>query len=158
MRRVLITGMSGTGKSTVIRALRECGCDAVDLDEGYVVEQPDGTQLWNDLLVGWLLDAERSEVLFVAGCEENMVDFLPRFDSVILLSAPTPVILERLATRTGNDFGKSEEERARVLWDIETIEPVLRRIADHEIVTTAPVDEVVEAILWLSGGPVASEA
>jgi dephospho-CoA kinase len=155
MRRVLITGMSGTGKSTVIQALRECGCDAIDLDEGYVVQQDDGTQLWNELLVGWLLDADRGEVLFVAGCEENMIDFLPRFDSVILLSAPTEVILDRLERRINNDFGKSEEQRAKILWDIENVMPLLRRIADHELVTTSPVDEIVEAILWLSDGPVA---
>ena len=84
-----------------------------------------------------------------------MIDFLPRFDSVILLSAPTEVILERLERRTNNDFGKSEEQRAKILWDIENVMPLLRRIADHELVTTSPVDEIVEAILWLSDGPVA---
>lgn len=154
-RHVLITGMSGTGKSTVIRALAEAGCEAVDLDNGYMVVAEDGTQLWNDMLVTWLLDADKGDVLFVAGCEENMVDFLPRFDSVILLSAPREVIIQRLQTRVGNDFGKDPLEQAKVLFDLETIEPVLRRIADHEIVTTAPLDEVVEAILWLSAGPVA---
>lgn len=154
-RHVLITGMSGTGKSTVIEALAAAGCEAVDLDRGYVVVAEDGTQLWNDMLVTWLLDADKGDVLFVAGCEENMVDFLPRFDSVILLSAPREVILERLGSRTGNDFGKDPVQRAKILFDLETIEPVLRRIADHEIVTTAPLDEVVEAILWLSAGPVA---
>ena len=154
-RHVLITGMSGSGKSTVIRALRDAGCEAVDLDEGYTVVADDGTQLWNDMLVGWLLAADKGDVLFVAGCEENMVDFLPQFDCVILLSAPRDVILDRLAERTGNDFGKDPVERAKVLFDLETVEPVLRRIADHEIVTTAPLDEVVEAILWLSAGPMA---
>lgn len=39
MRRILITGMSGTGKSTVIEHLGSMGFKAVDLDDGYWCEQ-----------------------------------------------------------------------------------------------------------------------
>ena len=56
--------------------------------------------------IGRLLDAEDVEVLFVAGCEENQVRFHPRFDLIILLSAPAGVLAERRASRTGNSFGR----------------------------------------------------
>ena len=41
-------------------------------------------------------------MLFIAGCEENQVRFHPRFDRIILLSAPAPAMIERLSARTGN--------------------------------------------------------
>ena len=41
-------------------------------------------------------------MLFVAGCEENQVAFHPRFDLIILLSAPAEVLL-RQARDLDND-------------------------------------------------------
>ena len=66
-------------------------------------------------------------------------------------SAPTPVIVERLATRTNNPYGKHPEDLARILGDIETVEPLLRRGASVEIDTSAPLERVVETILRLVG-------
>jgi hypothetical protein len=60
-------------------------------------------------------------------------------------------LLERVATRTDNPYGKSGEERRRVLEDVETVEPLLRRVADHEVVTTAPLEEVVARVLRVVG-------
>ncbi len=151
MKRVLLTGMSGTGKSRAVSALVQQGYWAVDLDDGWCDMQPDGRQLWREGAVDELLSAEGSDVLFVAGCEENMGGFLPRFDSVILLSAPTDILLERLATRTNNPYGKAADERRRILEDIDTVEPMLRAVADHEIQTTQSPDEVVAAILKVVG-------
>ena|SRR5215831_14201904 len=61
---------------------------------------PDGRQRWGEDAIDQLLAAEDAEVLFVAGCEENQVRFLPRFDLIILLSALAEVLVERLASRT----------------------------------------------------------
>lgn len=99
MRRVLITGMSGTGKS------------------------------------------------------ENQVKFHPRFDHIVLLSAPADVLTGRLATRTNNPFGKSPEEFRRFLADLREVEPRLRAIADCEIDTSGPLPEVVRAVLHAVGAP-----
>ena len=48
MRRVLLTGMSGTGKSTVIRALSARGFKAVDTEDGWCELLPDGRQRWRE--------------------------------------------------------------------------------------------------------------
>jgi len=50
--------------------------------------------------------------LFVAGCEENQVVFHRRFDVIILLSPPPQILIERLASRTSNTYGKSPGELA----------------------------------------------
>ena len=108
-RRVLVCGMSGTGKSTIAAELLARGHRAVDVDQGYVVPTDDGRQLWDEPRIEALLDAP-DELLFVLGLEENGVRLLPRFDAVVLLSAPVEVLTERLATRTTNPFGKDPAE------------------------------------------------
>ncbi len=151
MKRVLLTGMSGTGKSAVVRALTTRGYKAIDTDDGWCDLLPDGRQLWREGAIETLLATEDTDILFVAGCEENQVRFHPRFDHVILLSAPVETLTERLATRTSNPFGKTPAELRRILADVEQIEPLLRQRADHEIRTTAPLAEVVTTILGIVG-------
>jgi shikimate kinase len=141
--------MSGTGKSSVVLALAARGYKAVDTDDGWSEPLPDGRQQWREDAIDRLLDTEDADVLFVAGCEENQAQFHPRFDHIVLLSAPVETLLERVATRTGNPYGKSPDDLSRILDDLENVEPLLRRVADHEIRTTAPLDEVVEDVLRL---------
>lgn len=149
MPRVLVTGMSGTGKSTLLRALAEHGYATVDTDE-------DGWCEWSAREAGWvwreermrqLLARDRSELLVVSGCVSNQGRFYPQFDEIILLTAPTEVIVQRLAERTTNTYGKQPHELAEVLGYIDTVEPLLRRGATLEIDTSAPLAAVVAAVL-----------
>jgi shikimate kinase len=94
---------------------------------------------------------EEGETLFVSGCATNQVRFYSQFDAIVLFSAPAEVLIERLATRTNNPYGKHPDELAEVLGYLETVEPRLRRSATDEIDTRAPLDEVVAAVLRLSG-------
>jgi dephospho-CoA kinase len=151
VKRVLLTGMSGTGKSSAVTALAARGYKAVDTDDGWCEPLPDGRQRWRENAIEQLLDTEDTGVLFVAGCEENQVRFHPRFDVIILLSAPAEVLAERLASRTGNPYGKTPGELRRVFDDLRTVEPRLRKAADYEIRTTMPLDDVVAAVLRLTG-------
>jgi dephospho-CoA kinase len=150
VKRILLTGMSGTGKSTVIRALAARGYKAIDTDDGWCEPLPDGRQQWRADAIAELLATEDAPVLFVAGCEDNQVQFHPRFDHIVLLSAPAEVLAGRLAARTGNPYGKAPGELDRIMADLRMVEPLLRRVADHEISTTMPVDEVVTAVLRLA--------
>ena len=149
MKRILVTGMSGTGKSSVVQELVARGFKAVDTDDGWCEPQPDGRQLWREDAIQALLNTEDAEVLFLAGCEENQVKFHSQFDHIVLLSAPVETLVNRLATRINNSYGKDPEERRRFLHDVVTIEPLLRRAASHEIQTTVPVHEVVTSLLHL---------
>lgn len=165
MKRVLLTGMSGTGKSSVITALAAHGCKAVDLDSDDFSEwvqvsadadtagtpvEPNRDWLWREDRVQALLATEDADTLFVSGCAANMGRFLPQFDHVILLSAPAQVMVQRLATRTNNPYGKRPNEVTRVLELVETVEPLLRKAADDEIETSIPLGEVVAIVLHLT--------
>jgi dephospho-CoA kinase len=161
MKKVLITGMSGTGKSALIQELSARGYKSVDTDyDGFseLVDGPDDQLtglfngqdwVWREDCIHQLLSTEDAEVLFVSGCAPNQWKFYREFDYVVLLSAPPSVIVERLATRTGNPYGKDPDEVARVLLLQQTIEPRLRSVADLELDTSAPLDEVVASVLRL---------
>ncbi len=151
MKRVLLTGMSGTGKSSVIHALADLGYKAIDTDDGWCEQLPDGRQRWREDAIAILLATEDADVLFVAGCEENQARFHPQFDRIILLSAPIQTMTQRLADRTCNPFGKTRGDLGRVLSDTQNVEPLLRQVADHEISTTMPLGDVVRAILRFVG-------
>ena len=85
----------------ITRDLVTRGYPAIDADDGWTLPQPDGTLRWDEVAITRLLDTDGTDVLFFAGCEENMVAFLPRFDIVVLLSAPRDVIVHRIADRSG---------------------------------------------------------
>ena len=162
MKRVLLTGMSGTGKSTVISDLAARGYQAVDADcddfsEWVVVDDDAGTPgspveadrdwVWREDCIQTLLSTADADFLFLSGCAANMGKFLPQFDHVILLSAPDEVIVARLHTRTNNSYGKQPDEVARVLDLRATVEPLLRKGAGYEIDTSAGRAEVVASVL-----------
>ncbi len=119
---VLITGMSGTGKSAALAELARRGHRVVDTDYGGWIEDvrlPDGSvePLWNEERIDALLSGHSDGALFVVGTVANQGKFYPRFDAVVLLSAPLDVILERVGTRESNPYGKTDvraqEDRRR---------------------------------------------
>jgi len=149
---VLVTGMSGTGKSAALAELARRGHQVVDTDYGeYSEEVPSSDaggweQLWREDRIEALLNGHDRGVLFISGSVSNQGKFYPRFDAVVLLTAPANVILERVASRESNAFGKRDAERDRILYDLATVEPLLRAGATAEIDTRAPLDEVVDGL------------
>jgi dephospho-CoA kinase len=157
MTAVLVTGMSGTGKSTALAELARRGHRVIDTDDdGWSEEVPHAVrgreQLWREDRMDALLAEPADGTLFVSGCVANQGTFYPRFDAIVLLSVPVDVLLDRVATRSTNDFGKSDVERALILSDLREIEPLLRAGATAEIDTRKPVGEVADLLESIAGG------
>jgi dephospho-CoA kinase len=155
MAKVLVTGMSGTGKSAALQALGERGHRVVDTDTSQWsrwVILPDGAPdwIWREDAIAALLAGHRQGHLFVAGCKTNQGQFYPHFDHIALLSAPADILLARIAARTGNPYGKSAAERDLILRDIAEVEPLLRATATVEIDATAPLPQVVRQLEGLT--------
>jgi shikimate kinase len=152
MRRVLVTGMSGTGKSSALAELARRGFRTVDTDApGWSewagdVEGGAGERLWHEGRMDRLL-AEDGATLYVSGCVSNQGRFYDRFDAVVLLSAPAETILERIESRTTNDYGKAPAEREAILAHLGWVEPLLRGSCTHEIDARRPLPQVVDALV-----------
>ena len=160
MVAILVTGMSGTGTSTALAELARRGFTVADTDydgfsvETWSAEESRPEQVWREERIDDLLARHEEhapdEPLFVSGCVSNQGTFYPRFAAVVLLSAPADVLLERLATRATNDFGKSGDERERILADLAAVEPLLRASASEEIDTRAPVRAVADRLVEIA--------
>ena len=152
VRKVLVTGMSGVGKSTVLAALESRGFDVVDTDEPGWTEWSDAQQghVWREPRIVELLGGDRDVALFVSGTVSNQGRFYSSFDAVVLLSAPVHVLLGRIDARTTNDYGKTSLERAMILDDLANIEPLLRAGCTHELDAGRPLDEVVADLIAIA--------
>jgi shikimate kinase len=128
MPRVLVTGMSGAGKSTILKGLARRGHTVVDTDyDGWVLA--DGR--WDEPRMRDLLAGVGNIV--VSGTVENQAVFYDQFDHVVLLSVPLETLFERVTTRTSNPYGSRPEEREEIERYVETVEPQLRRGASIEL-------------------------
>ncbi|TQS41360.1 AAA family ATPase [Cryptosporangium phraense] len=145
MARILVTGMSGAGKTSLLEALRARGYLTVDTDyDGWT--GPDGR--WNEPRMARLL-AEHADVV-VSGAVDNQGRFYDRFEHVVLLSAPVSVLLERVRRRSTNPYGRTPEQRAEIEGYVRSVEPLLRRRATLELDSRRPLIELVAAVERLS--------
>ncbi len=158
-----MTGISGTGKSSALAELGRRGYRVVDTDDpGWReyredVEPSDelrlGEWLWVEGKIAALLDSDDGRSLFVQGCVRNQSKFYDRFDAVVLLSAPADVILDRVARRTTNEYGKTPVERAMIVADLAEIEPLLRKGCTHELDASRPLADIVAGLTAIASRP-----
>jgi dephospho-CoA kinase len=162
MARVLVTGMSGTGKSTVLAELADRDIPTVDTDYGdWSQEVPDPTgrglmQVWRAERINLLLETHASTPLVVSGTVSNQGQFYDRFEAVVLLTAPVDVILHRVRHRTTNHFGQNPADIERILLDFEHVQPLLRAGCTVEIDATQDVHQIadeIECLTRMSGHP-----
>jgi dephospho-CoA kinase len=149
MRRILVTGMSGTGKSSALGELEKRGFEVVDTDQGgwSIWSDIEGGYVWREDRIAELLEREEGRTLFVSGTVSNQGRFYPLFDAVVLLHAPAEVLLRRLMTRATNDYGKSREERDLILRHVAEVEPLLRATCTHEVDAARPLEVVVAQLV-----------
>jgi shikimate kinase len=140
--------MSGTGKSTLLHELSRRGYVVIDTDyDGWTL--PDGT--WDEPRMAALL-AQHAEVV-VSGTVANQGRFYDRLDHVVLLSAPLVVLLDRVAQRSDNPYGKSADHREEIERYLAQVEPLLRRGATVELDARRRVGELADAVEKLLAAP-----
>lgn len=158
MTIVLITGMSGTGKSTVAGELERRGLFVVRTDDpGWCLPAngdwsiQDNEWIWDEERINAAIDAAGTHHLVIEGCRENQGQFYHRIDRVIVLTAPLAVMLTRLEKRTSNPYGKTPDEKAGIRRFKSEVEPLLISNCDLVINTfgVAPtaIADRIEALL-----------
>ena len=144
-KSILITGTSGTGKTSLSKRLRDMGYSTHDLDDikGLFcmivknTKQPfvnyDNDNLQKVKNMNWVCGVDKlksiitneiNKVAFYCGNASNLDEVVPMFDSVVLLKASPEVIRQRLSSRISNDFGRTKEVQdwlmgGRELWEKE---------------------------------------
>src|SRR5215204_194637 len=72
--------------------------------------------------------------------------FYTVFRHVVLLSAPLPVLLERVQTRLNNPYGRTDEQQNETRTYVRDVEPLLRAAATVELDAQMPVTALADAI------------
>ncbi len=165
--RIFITGIAGSGKTTVLAELQKRGYATIDLDAT-------GICTWKNIATdeateyglngrdqkwlnehGWYCDVDTLKKLlsciredkdvFVAGFVDNIEDVVREFQKVFFLVASDDVTKERLSKRTNNHFGKKEDEQEIILsWK----EEFMSKIKNFtEVDANRTPNEVAEFIL-----------
>ena len=143
--------MSGTGKSSALVELSKLGFRVLDTDRPGWTEWSDSEagMVWREDRIADLLAGDVGPSLYVSGTVSNQGRFYPRFDEIVLLSAPAEVLLKRIAARTTNRYGKTPEQRELVLRDLAAVEPLLRRTCTVEIDATRSLVSIVNQLAEL---------
>lgn len=164
-KRFYLTGVAGTGKSTIVQALSERGIAAFD-----ICAEP-RLCYWRDRLtrtpvdergVGkvWLEKTEHvcdvtklkqlvhshSGTNVVAGYASNQEEYLGLFDKVFFLHCSAKILLHRLQTRTNSTFAKNAEEQAAVAAQSERLIPKLLAQGAIPISSEGSITQVVERV------------
>ena len=163
-----VTGVSGSGKSSVCKILKEQGHIAIDADSeafSHWVHRLTGEPVVSPpypVPAGWLNDfawqvqpeavlslAARlaSRVGFLCGGFENDDDVWPLFDHVLCLVVDETTLRDRLTSRTTNHFGKHPEElHAALRWRL-VVEDQYRNRGAVIIDAMQPLDVVVAQVV-----------
>jgi broad-specificity NMP kinase len=170
--KTLITGIAGTGKSTIVQELNKRGVEAIDLHDipGLFFWQDNNTKErvkyspvhskdWFDN-VDRLCDIDKlKEILsqyndiIAAGTTSgsNQAEFLSTFDKVILLQSNPETLTRRLETRNNKSgYGKTKaEQEDNVLWQSE-FDLLMLSLGAIPVSTEGNIDDVVGEIMGLA--------
>lgn len=168
MSAVIVTGISGAGKSTIACELTRRGLTVLDSDndpglarfenrEGTVVEEPEAPDLawlaehfwnWDPARLDELIQAAAPATLYICGGADNQIELADRFTHFILLEIDEPTMLARLDDPDRhNDWGRVGDSREFLRRRLSGYQADLRAIGAIPIDATQPIDQVVDAIL-----------
>jgi hypothetical protein len=168
MSAVLITGMSGAGKSTIAAALARRGLACIDSDNDPLLARsvdPDGNVLedspapnfallarqswaWDPARLDELIRVAGPATLYVCGGADNELKLADRFTQVFLLELDEPTMLARLdAPSRDNGWGRIGDTREYLRRKLPVVQDRLRAFGAIPIDARQPLDQVVDAIL-----------
>jgi len=168
MKKIYITGISGTGKSFIAEKLNEKGIYTIDIDSHEyglckwknkktrenVYFEHGMSKDWMEAH-GWFCDFEKlnnlldiqSDIAIAVGITTNQNEYLSMFDKVFLLHCREEIFLKRLHTRTSNYFGKHPLEKENILSFYKDFEKDLIEKGAIPINTEDSIKNVVDNII-----------
>lgn len=135
-KSILITGVAGSGKSSVCEELRKRGYKAYDIENihglfnmvhkktGKIADKYDNDNLEWVKQHDWICNKNKLQelvgknakgIVFYCGTASNLDELLFLFDKIFLLKVSPKILRERLNTRKSNDFGRTSEVQEWIL-------------------------------------------
>jgi dephospho-CoA kinase len=142
----LISGLPGTGKTSVCKELQLRGFRAIDADKAFSIQTKNGW-IWQDRGLSKVLNDLTSDVLFICGSASNRDDYIHRFAKIFILHVDNDTLKTRLTTRTNNNFGKDPAVLARQLKLNEGVKEYSTKRGRVLIDATQPITKIVDEIL-----------
>ncbi len=167
IKKIFITGVSGTGKSTVLKAIAAKGHQTIGLDElpglscwvhKETKEKLDKKADFSEEFLKtyeWVCDMDFLKMLvegkegkvFIAGNVENVLECIDYADKSFILICLPETFLKRIDEREGNDYGKDEDAKNFLLSYYQSDNQKCLEAGAMLIDAERPLDEVVEIIL-----------
>ncbi|MCM6855222.1 AAA family ATPase [Enterococcus durans] len=153
MVKVLLTGMSGVGKSTVLKQISKSYSHSIDLDyDGWIhMEDVSNERKMDTNKIINYIQKYNDEDIFFSGTTINQKDIYPYLDFIITLTAPIEIMRERILTRDNNSFGKSNHDWEKIKNNKIEFEQLIIKSSDFVISTEQTVNEIVYEIYNLVG-------
>ncbi len=173
-KTILITGMSGTGKSTIGKSLRAGGYTVHDIEiipgmfettdsrTGEVITEWNTNDL-NQIKhlvfacsrekLSQLMEEETDRISFYCGTATNITDIVPLFDKVILLQASPDNVRHRLSTRETHDFARDPEMQDWIIEIKKSFEDSLTQLGAVVIDANGTLEETLTKVLSVTEKP-----
>ena len=94
-----------------------------------------------------LINEQKADVVFAVGITSNQDEYLDFFDKVLLLQCSEETFLNRIDSRTDNDYGKEKSEREHLLGFYRIFEYNLIKKGALLIDAEKSIDEIVGNML-----------
>ncbi len=168
MTKILITGIAGTGKSTIVKALNEKGMVSIDLHDvpdlmfwqdkttkEKVVYTPIHSHDWFDTVervcniekLKEILN-EHENVIMAGTAGNNQTEYFPLFDKIILLRCSPETLIHRMETRVNKSgYGKTKaEQEDNIEWQKE-FDPLVLSHGAIPVNTDGNLNDVIDEIV-----------
>lgn len=160
----LITGIAGSGKSTIKQSLVDLGYTAYDIDDGmahWVNRTTKFTTPYNPDLVpmtdghDWLVNKpalthaiSSDDVVFICGSAHDLYQYKEHFTEIFLLQYPSEdAVKTRLLSRTNNSYGKDPKELESILGYWKAYEQKYIERSATTIDCTEPLAETLRKLI-----------
>ncbi len=168
MKKIYITGVSGTGKTTISKELERRGFYTISIDEvdnlcSWIHQETGKKGGGKDAEMSlefvdehdWICDVKYLKELlnkdvpiaFVLGMAGNQDDFLFMFDKILLLQCSPKTFIQRIEARTDNNFGKDKKIQQQILKRYKPYNEEMSRKGAVSINTEKLINEVVDEVI-----------